>query len=92
MLWVAITVLALPVLDYAANGIAQRIAEADPAVCLSRFVDYPPSKGKQGFPRCLWEKPFPTRLQEGLAQTIHSLAIQSGRCILAKIKLRPVSE
>ena len=49
----------LPVFDFATNSIAQRIAGADPAVCLSRFVDYPPSKGKLGFPRCLWEKPFP---------------------------------
>ena len=51
---------ALPVFDFATNSIAQRIAGADPAVCLSRFVDYPPSKGKLGFPRCLFEKPFPT--------------------------------
>lgn len=49
---------ALPVFDFATNSIAQRIAGADPAVCLSRFVDYPPSKGKLGFPRCLFEKPF----------------------------------
>lgn len=50
---------ALPVLDYAANCISNRIAGTDPAVCLSRFADYPPSKGKLGFPRCLFEKPFP---------------------------------
>ena len=50
----------LPVFDYATNSIAQRIAGADPEVSLSRFVDYPPSKGKLGFPRCLWEKPFPS--------------------------------
>ena len=49
----------LPVVDYAMNSIARRIAGVDPAVCLSRFDDYPPSKGKLGFPRCLWEKPFP---------------------------------
>ena len=49
----------LPVFDYATNSIARRIAGVDPAVCLSRFDDYPPSKGKLGFPRCLWEKPFP---------------------------------
>ena len=49
----------LPVFDFATNSIARRIAGADPAVCLSRFSDYPPSKGKLGFPRCLWEKPFP---------------------------------
>lgn len=59
MILTAITVLALPVLDYATNSIAQRIVGADPAACLSRFVDYPPSKGRLGFPRCLWEKPFP---------------------------------
>ena len=52
--------VALQVFDYATNCIAERIAGADPAVCLSRFVDYPPSKGRLGFPRCLWEKPFPT--------------------------------
>ena len=51
--------VALPVFDFATNSIAQRIAGADPAVCLSRFAEYPPSKGKLGFPRCLWEKPFP---------------------------------
>ena len=48
----------LPVFDFATNSMTERIAGADPAVCLSRFVDYPPSKGKLGFPRCLWEKPF----------------------------------
>ena len=52
---------ALPVLDFATNSMAERIAGVDPAVCLSRFVDYPPSKGKLGFPRCLWEKPFPAK-------------------------------
>ena len=52
-------VAALPVFDFATNGIVRRIAGADPAVCLSRFADYPPSRGKLGFPRCLWEKPFP---------------------------------
>ena len=55
----ALVLAALPVFDFATNSIAQRIADADPAVCLSRFADYPPSKGKLGFPRCLWEKPFP---------------------------------
>ena len=50
----------LPVYDFATNSIAQRIARADPEVSLSRFDDYPPSKGKLGFPRCLWEKPFPS--------------------------------
>lgn len=52
-------VATLPVFDCATNSIEERIAGADPAVCPSRFVDYPPSKGKFGFPRCLWEKPFP---------------------------------
>ena len=51
--------VALPVFDIATNSLARRIDGADPAVCLSRFADYPPSKGKLGFPRCLWEKPFP---------------------------------
>ena len=50
---------ALPVFDFATNSIAERIAGVDPAVSLSRFAEYPPSKGKLGFPRCLWEKPFP---------------------------------
>jgi len=27
--------------------------------CLSRFSDYPPGPGKLGFPRCLFETPFP---------------------------------
>ena len=51
--------VAFSILDYATNSVNERIAGADPAVCLSRFADYPPSKGKLGFPRCLWEKPFP---------------------------------
>ena len=50
---------AATVLQFAHESIIQRIAGADPATCLSRFADYPPSKGKLGFPRCLWEKPFP---------------------------------
>lgn len=50
---------ALPVVDFATNSIAKRVSGADPAICLSRFLDYPPSKGKLGFPRCLFEKPFP---------------------------------
>ena len=45
----------LPVFDFATNSIAEWIVGVDPAVCLSRFSDYPPSKGKLGFPRCLWE-------------------------------------
>ena len=59
---ISVTLLAatLPVFDFATNSIAQRIAGVDPAVCLSRFAEYPPSKGRFGFPRCLWEKPFPT--------------------------------
>ena len=59
MILSAIVAVALPVFDFATNAIARRIAGADPAVSLSRFADYPPSKGKLGFPRCLWEKPFP---------------------------------
>ena len=47
------------VLQFAHENIERRIADADPAVCLSRFDDYPPSKGKLGFPRCLFENPFP---------------------------------
>ena len=54
-----IAVSALPVFDFATNSIAQRIVGVDPAVCLSKFSDYPPSKGKLGFPRCLFENPFP---------------------------------
>lgn len=49
---------AFPIVDFATNTVAHRISGVDSAVCLSRFVDYPPSKGKLGFPRCLWEKPF----------------------------------
>lgn len=56
---VALLAAALPVFDFATNSIAWRIVGTDPAVCLSRFSDYPPSKGRLGFPRCLWEKPFP---------------------------------
>lgn len=50
---------ALSVYDFATNSIAERVAGADPAICLSRFAEYPPSKGRLGFPRCIWEKPFP---------------------------------
>ena len=49
----------LSVFDYATNSISQRIAGVDLAVSLSRFAEYPPSKGKFGFPRCLWAEPFP---------------------------------
>ena len=50
---------AFPVLDLATNSVAKRVEGVDPAACLSRFLDYPPSKGKLGFPRCLFENPFP---------------------------------
>ena len=59
MIFTAIFAVALPVLDCATNSIAERIAGVDPAVSLSRFAEYPPSKGKLGFPRCLFEQPFP---------------------------------
>lgn len=49
----------LPLYDFATNSLAARICGTDPAVCLSRFLEYPPSKGRLGFPRCLFEKPFP---------------------------------
>ena len=49
----------LSVLDFATDSMSRRIVGADSAVCLSRFADYPPSKGKFGFPRCLFENPFP---------------------------------
>ena len=50
---------AATVLQFAYENVERRIADADPAVSLSRFDDYPPSKGKLGFPRCLFENPFP---------------------------------
>ena len=50
---------AATVLQLAHESIERRIADADPAVSLSRFADYPPSRGRLGFPRCLWERPFP---------------------------------
>lgn len=49
---------ALSIVDVATNSVSVRIDRSDPTVCLSRFVDYPPSKGKLGFPRCLWGNPF----------------------------------
>ena len=49
----------LPSFTFATNALAERIAGADPAVCLLRFKDYPPSKGKLGFPRSLFENPLP---------------------------------
>ena len=41
--------VALSVYDYATNNIAKRIAGADPAVCLSRFVGYPSGADKDTF-------------------------------------------
>jgi len=40
--------------------VASRIAayEGKLPQCLSRFLDYPPSRGILGFPRCLFENPF----------------------------------
>ena len=59
MILAAVLAVSFPILDYATNSVSERIAGVNPAVCLSRFADYPPSKGKLGFPRCLFEKPFP---------------------------------
>ena len=59
MLGAVLIAAALPVCDLATNAVAQRIAGADPAKCLCRFLDYPPDKGKLGFPRCLFQDPFP---------------------------------
>lgn len=50
----------LPVCELATNSVASRLAAANPTNCLNRFLDYPPSKGKLGFPRCLFQDPFPT--------------------------------
>ena len=58
MISAVIIAASLPIFNFATNAVRERIDGADPAVCLSRFTDYPPSKGKFGFPRCLWEKPF----------------------------------
>ena len=49
----------LSVFDYATNCIAERVERSDPKECLSRFSEYPPSKGRLGFPRCLFQDPFP---------------------------------
>ena len=49
----------LSVFDYATNCIVERVERSDPAECLSRFSEYPPSKGRLGFPRCLFQDPFP---------------------------------
>jgi len=49
------------VLSVAADTFSERIsgfAERVPN-CLSRFLDYPPGPGVLGFPRCLFENPFP---------------------------------
>jgi len=35
------------------------LATADLTTCLSRFLEYPPGPGKLGFPRCVFENPFP---------------------------------
>ena len=59
MLFALVSFALLPLQEFAMSDAEQRIARSDPAVSLSRFSDYPPSKGKLGFPRCLWEKPFP---------------------------------
>jgi len=36
-----------------------KVPEAKFPSCLSRFLDYPPGPGKLGFPRCLFQNPFP---------------------------------
>lgn len=56
---VILLAVALSIFDSATNSLAQRVVGADPAVCLSRFAAYPPSRGRLGFPRCLFQKPFP---------------------------------
>lgn len=58
---VAFTMLVapLPVYDMATNAVVKRAEGRDPAKCLARFLDYPPSRGKLGFPRCLFQDPFP---------------------------------
>lgn len=60
MLAVAIAVALFPIQQSAIDSVNRRLENADPTVCLSRFLNYPPSKGKLGFPRCLFEKPFPS--------------------------------
>lgn len=50
--------VSLSPLDFAVDAVSKRIAAGYPAASLSRFLDYPPSKGKLGFPRCVLEKPF----------------------------------
>lgn len=49
----------MPVLQMANDAVDRRLSGADPKRALCRFVDYPPSRGKLGFPRCLFENPFP---------------------------------
>ena len=46
-----------PALPY--DAVLPRQTNAVPEKCLSRFLEYPPGPGKLGFPRCLWENPFP---------------------------------
>lgn len=50
---------ALPVFDFATNSIAERVTGSDSSVAMSRFADYPPSRGRLGFPGCLFLTPFP---------------------------------
>lgn len=57
--WAMFALAALSVCDCATNAIADRIVGVDPAVSLARFSDYPPSRGRLGFPRCLFQDPFP---------------------------------
>lgn len=52
-------IAAMSLVDYATNSIARLVEREDSALGLARFVEYPPSKGRLGFPRCLFEKPFP---------------------------------
>lgn len=51
-------VVVLPAFQLANDAIDKRLATADPKLGICRFVDYPPSRGKLGFPRCLFEKPL----------------------------------
>lgn len=50
---------ALPVYNFATNSVAERIADPNIGKSVWRFSEYPPSKGRLGFPRCLFQDPFP---------------------------------
>lgn len=50
---------ALQVFNFATNSVAERLADPNIGKSVWRFSEYPPSRGRLGFPRCLFQDRFP---------------------------------